>query len=104
MCTSSGNSWSIFSFRIKRTPKESPMKSKFLKLLTFVSLALCLFCGQAVQAQTVVSGEIDGTVKDPSGAVVPNTSVNLSSSETGFNQSTTTDSNVTFRFALLNPD
>src|SRR6267378_560350 len=71
---------------------------KFFALLIFVG-----FSFNQAWAQSVVSGEIDGTVTDATGAVVPNASVNLSSSETGFNESTTTSSNGTFRFALLKP-
>ncbi len=79
------------------------MKREFLKLLAFLSVVLCLFHGRAVQAQSVVSGEIGGTVTDPSGAVVPSAQVNLNSSQTGFNESTTTGANGTFRFALVKP-
>jgi hypothetical protein len=73
----------------------------FLKF--FALLILVGFSFNQAWAQSVVSGEIDGTVTDPTGAVVPNATVNLSSSETGFNGSTTTGSNGTFRFALLKP-
>jgi outer membrane receptor protein involved in Fe transport len=68
--------------------------------------ALVLLVGFSISqagAQSVVSGEIDGTVTDPAGAVVPNALVNLTSSETGANESTTTSSNGGFRFALVKP-
>src|SRR5690348_9613321 len=74
---------------------------RFLKvfaLLVFVSFSVNRAFGQSV-----VSGEIDGTVTDPAGAVVPDASVNLSNAETGFNASTTTGANGDFRFALLKP-
>jgi hypothetical protein len=75
--------------------------SRFLKF--FVLLLLVGFSASQAWAQSLVSGEIDGTVTDPTGAAVPNATVNLSSSETGFNESTTTGSNGTFRFALVRP-
>ncbi len=73
----------------------------FLKF--FALLVLVGFSINQAWAQSVVSGEIDGTVTDPAGAVVPNAAVNLSSSETGTNESTTTGSNGGFRFALVKP-
>ncbi len=75
--------------------------SRFLKF--FALLMLVGFSFNQAWAQSVVSGEIDGLVTDPTGAAVPNASVNLSSSETGFNEATTTGSNGMFRFALLKP-
>jgi len=71
---------------------------KFFALLILVGFSI-----NQAWAQSVVSGEIDGTVTDPAGAVVPNATVNLGSSETGTNESTTTGPNGTFRFALLRP-
>jgi hypothetical protein len=71
---------------------------KFFALLLLVGLTV-----NQAWAQSVVSGEIDGTVTDPAGAVVPNATVHLSSSETGTNESTATGSNGAFRFALVKP-
>jgi hypothetical protein len=72
-------------------------------LFALVGLALCLALTPAVSAQSTVSGEISGTVTDASGAVVPNATVNLASTGTGFNESTTTSAAGTFRFALVKP-
>jgi hypothetical protein len=71
---------------------------KFLALLILVGFSV-----NQTWAQSVVSGEIDGTVTDPAGAVVPNAKVTLSSSETGTSESTSTGSSGTFRFALVKP-
>ena len=57
----------------------------------------------AARAQTIVSGEITGTVTDASGAVIPAATVTLSSSDTGFNSEQTTGDSGTFRFSLLKP-
>lgn len=75
--------------------------TRFLKL--FALLLLAGFSASQAWAQSVVSGEIDGAVTDPAGAVVPNATVHLSSPETGTDESTTTGSNGTFRFALVKP-
>jgi hypothetical protein len=72
-------------------------------LFALLSLALCLVFAPTGLAQSIVSGEISGTVTDASGAVVPNATVNLASTETGFNESTTTSAAGTFRFALVKP-
>jgi hypothetical protein len=77
----------------------------YTRFLRFFALLLVFvgFSASQAWAQSVVSGEIDGTVTDPAGAVVPNATVNLSSAETGTNESTTTSSNGSFRFALVRP-
>lgn len=79
------------------------MRERYLKFVAFLALAICLLIPSAAWAQSVVSGEVDGTVTDPTGAVTPNASVNLTSSETGFNETTTTSATGTFRFALVKP-
>jgi hypothetical protein len=78
---------------------------KLFKTMLFLVLATVLVGSFATNAaaQSVVSGEIGGTVTDQTGAVVPNASVNLSSTDTGFNETTTTGGTGTFRFALLKP-
>jgi hypothetical protein len=75
--------------------------SRFLKF--FALLLLAGFSASQAWAQSVVSGEIDGTVTDPTGAAVPNAKVNLSSADTGFNESTTSGPGGEFRFALVKP-
>jgi hypothetical protein len=54
-------------------------------------------------AQSIISGDISGTVTDPSGAAVPNASVTLNSKVTGEARTTTTSATGTYRFALLRP-
>jgi carboxypeptidase family protein len=53
--------------------------------------------------QSLVSGDIAGTITDPSGAVVPNATVTLKNNGTGQTQTTTTNSSGTYRFSLLPP-
>jgi len=67
-----------------------------LFVLTFV-----LVLAPALFAQSLTTGDIAGTLKDPSGAVVPNATMTLRSLDTGSTQSTTSDSTGEFRFRLL---
>lgn len=54
-------------------------------------------------AQSLVSGDVTGTVSDPSGGVIPNATVGLKNLATGQNQNTTTSSVGVYRFSLLAP-
>jgi len=81
------------------------MKS-YLVTLTFV-LSLAAACmvllPSAGLAQSLTSGDVGGTVTDPSGAAVPNATVTLKNNDTGAEQTTTTNSTGAYRFHLLNP-
>ena len=68
-------------------------------------LALLLTALLAVQmvGQSVVSGDVTGTVTDPSGAVVSGATVTLKSVTEGTTQTTTTNATGAYRFALLKP-
>src|ERR1035441_2056919 len=83
---------------------------RFLKLyaaalsLVVVPLAIIsLLLPGVAKAQNIVSGEITGTVTDPSGAVVPNVKIVLTSAATAQAMTTTTTSAGLFRFPLLTP-
>jgi len=65
---------------------------------TFV---LLLFVGSVFAQET--TGGLQGTVKDPSGAVVPNAQVVATSNILVGNKTTNTDSNGYYRFANLPP-
>jgi outer membrane receptor protein involved in Fe transport len=70
-----------------------------------IALLLCVlvFSAQWLTAQSIVSGDISGTVTDSSGAIVPNAKVSLKSNDTGATQSTTTNQSGFYRFSLLKP-
>ncbi|HEY4818182.1 MAG TPA: carboxypeptidase-like regulatory domain-containing protein, partial [Candidatus Acidoferrum sp.] len=65
-----------------------------------LSLSLLLSAVPA-RAQLGNSGSIDGVVKDPSGATVPNAKVEISNPVTGFHRETTTDSDGSFHFSNI---
>lgn len=54
-------------------------------------------------AQTIVTGEIAGTVTDPSGAAVANGTATLKGDATGQTQTATTNATGEFHFSLLRP-
>jgi hypothetical protein len=68
------------------------MKSKFLMLCLAMVVAISAF------AQ---SSSLTGTVTDPSGKVIPNASIRLTSESTGETRSLTTDENGDFVFSAL---
>src|SRR6516225_4425499 len=63
-------------------------------LFTLVSVV----CPFPTSAQSINSGTVTGTVKDPSGAIVAGAQVLLSNPVTGYQQKTITDSFGTYRF------
>ena len=54
-------------------------------------------------AQSLTSGDITGTVTDPSGAVVSNAAVTLKNNQTGSTQSHAANAQGVYRFSLLAP-
>ena len=80
------------------------MSPKRLSLFTFLlALAVCLLASTLTFAQSSTTGEISGTVTDPSGAVLPNVTVTLKSTDKGNTQTGTTNAQGAYRFALLSP-
>ena len=66
-------------------------------------LALPLMSPSVASGQSLTSGDIAGTVTDPSGAAVPKASVTLQNKDTGASQTATTNATGAYRFSLLNP-
>ncbi len=66
-------------------------------------LVIAVAIAPSLWAQSLVSGDLTGTVTDPSGAVVPSAAVTLRNTGTGETRSTTTNSNGSYRFSLLRP-
>ena len=68
--------------------------------------ALCLLAlvaGAGCYAQTVFSGNIQGVISDPSGAVVPSATVMLRNVDTGVTATTTSSTSGNYRFSELPP-
>jgi hypothetical protein len=66
-------------------------------------LLVASFMAPAAFAQSLISGDIAGTVTDPSHAVVANATVELKSVDEGSSQATKTNGTGFYRFSLLKP-
>jgi hypothetical protein len=76
---------------------------QFHRKLALGVVALALFSLPMAFAQTITTGDIVGTVKDTTGAIVPGASVTLKSVDFGDTRSVATDNNGSFRFTFLKP-
>jgi carboxypeptidase family protein len=76
------------------------MKFRNVSLLLFF---VSLLSFQSLMAQTPGTGALTGTVKDPSGAVIPNATVTLTSVDTGQARTTMTGADGVYHFNLLPP-
>ena len=75
----------------------------FRRLAKNLCLLLIACTASTVFAQSIISGEVTGSVTDMSHAVVPNATVTLTSKEMGTTQTVTTNAAGDFRFPLLRP-
>jgi Carboxypeptidase regulatory-like domain len=73
------------------------------KLLTLVTLLFVTAMVGYGQATSVNGGSIQGTITDPSGAVVPDASVTITGTDTGSVKAVTTDSAGFYSVGPLNP-
>jgi outer membrane receptor for ferrienterochelin and colicin len=78
------------------------VKKTYLAVFASFGFAF-LVCASVAWAQTTISGEVTGTVADPSGAFMPNVTVTLQSVDSGNTVTTTTGESGNYRFALLRP-
>ena len=67
------------------------------------SLLVASLMAPAAFAQSLISGDIAGTVTDPTHAVIANAAVDLKSVDEGTTQSTKTNGTGYYRFSLLKP-
>ena len=79
-------------------------KATLSVVLVFPVAAPLMFVGLPLHAQTVISGDIVGTVTDPSGAVIPGAQIVAKAASTGDTKTITADQSGNFRISLLKPD
>ena len=72
-------------------------------IAAMLALVLSTALAPYLMAQSLVSGDLTGTVTDPSGAVVSGATVTAKSEANGSTRTTTTNSNGAYRFSLLPP-
>src|SRR5579859_2433705 len=81
-------------------------RRKYMRVGGLSLLVCALAACEAVEtfAQGVgSSGDVRGTITDPSGAVMANVNMAISNVQTGFERTTTTDSSGQYRFGGLPP-
>src|SRR5271157_1386533 len=66
-------------------------------------LVIAAMMAPSLMAQSAVSGDLTGTVTDPTGAVLPNATVTMKSDAEGQTRTATTNSNGSYRFSLVRP-
>lgn len=74
------------------------------KSIAFLSsVLLIVFCFSAIIFAQETTGEIQGTTKDATGAVVPNVTINIRGVDVGFTRSITTDAEGYYRARQIPP-
>jgi len=71
------------------------------RLLLVVALCVCSAVPTCFAQTAAINGQIEGTVTDPSGAVVPGAVVSVENINTGFKRDAKTDDSGFFRFTVL---
>ena len=81
------------------------MKKASCLLISLFLLAVCLAAtpSAACAQSQATSGDIEGRVLDPQGAVVPGATVTATNQGTGLEKSAVTDSDGNYRLVLLPP-
>ncbi len=72
--------------------------------LWLLCLGIMIALTASLSGQTIISGDITGTVTDPTGATVPNAGVTLTSADSGLIQTVTTDSTGVSGFRCCVPE
>ena len=96
------------TFRASNMSANKDTEGEQMKTSVVISLLLLAFFATIVvspslMAQSLIAGDIVGTVADPSHAVVSNAKVTIKSLDTGSTQVTTTNNEGFYRFSLLKP-
>src|ERR1700722_4204646 len=78
---------------------------KMLRKLFLLLSSFCLLTAFSIHcsAQSLTSGDVTGTVTDPSGAAIPNATVTLTNVNTNASSKTTTNTDGSYRFAFVQP-
>lgn len=74
-----------------------------LLLLCLAATLIATLLTVPASSQNLTSGDVAGTVTDPSGAILPNATVTLKNNATGQTITVTTNATGGYRFSLLAP-
>ena len=87
--------------------RELDLPSIYFKSVYLLRAALLaaflVFAGTALWGQTITTGDITGTVKDATGAVIPSATVTLTNTDIGETRTATPNSSGGYRFSTLRP-
>jgi hypothetical protein len=78
------------------------MPFSFFKSM-FLMLLCASFLASSLSAQSIISGDITGVVKDPSGAVLLNATVTITNVNTNVQNTATTNGGGQYRFSFVQP-
>jgi outer membrane receptor protein involved in Fe transport len=80
-------------------------RSRLLSTVFVAALLIlaCLFSSLGLQAQDISTAQLNGTVHDQTGAVVPNATITISDPSRGFSRSTNSDGQGNYQLLLLPP-
>jgi len=73
------------------------------KIVLLLLALVMMFTVQATMAQSLISGDISGTVTDPSGAGIPGATAAATNRDTGVSQTTSTNQQGFYHFAFVRP-
>jgi carboxypeptidase family protein len=97
------NRTSLNRISLNRTTLNSGLNNSVNKVLRAVLLCSTLLGVAMLWAQTTTTGELGGTVTDPSGAVVTNAAVTFKNADTGATATVKTNSTGYYKFPYLQP-
>src|SRR5271155_1342174 len=86
-----------------RSSCDRPHTNTFMKK-AFATAALLLFAGSACAQSLGNAGTIEGTVVDPSGALVPEARITIANSVTGYKQTLDSGQDGSFRLTNIPPN
>src|ERR1700733_170647 len=72
-------------------------------LLVFSVVCMLVAFSAKLPAQSITSGDVTGTVTDPTGAAIPGATVTLTNVNTNTSQQATTNNDGSYRFAFVPP-
>src|SRR5215831_18314492 len=72
-----------------------------MRLARILFLLISVYAAGGFAQTAAINGQIEGTVTDATGAVVPGAKIGITNTDTGFSRSADTDSNGFFRFTVL---